>query len=127
MKKTAGMEKSEINDPRTGKPILISTTVRLFYRKVIDSQNYAGLRNQRLNSIIAKQFAESSNNVLHYFWISKDKRIIGEIRSLRAGAYFISAITDTSVNLIVVQGDYFKPPNYRRSVKPDEILEMGDS
>ena len=58
--KTAGLEKSGLDDPRTGLPIYISTTVRLKYREYYSQsrselysgrESYQSMRNSILNSI----------------------------------------------------------------------------
>ncbi len=123
MKKMAGMEETEITDTKTGKSILVSTTARLYFRKFIDPTNYGKMRNKKLNWIIAKDFADNSSNVLHYFWISKERRVIGEIRKSKYSGYYISAITDNNINIITVQSDYFKSPKYKKS---GQIIELGD-
>lgn len=125
MYKIAGMESTEINDPRSGKPIQVSTTVRIFYRKFVDSEKYGKMKNSKLNWLIAQDFAKNYNNVVHYFWISKERRIIAEIRSFDS-KFFISLINDSSINLLTIQDKYFSSFKYKASSKPSDILEMGD-
>lgn len=108
MLKIASIEETEITDSKTGKKIRISTTTRLLYRK-INPQEYASMRNARLNLIIAEDFASQSGNVLHYFRLGKEGRDgVGEIRG-SASAYFISAVKDEFIDILTIQRSWLKP------------------
>lgn len=121
MKKYAGLEETEVTDPKTQKDIYISTTARLMYRKAWPEQ-YGHMRNFRLNSIIAKDFAQNSSNVLHYFWINKDKRILAEIRRGSSNFFYISIVKGNRVDVITIQSSWLQP-KYKSSTN---VIEIGD-
>ena len=121
MRKYAAMESTDIVDPRHKKPISISTTIRLLYRSLWPD-DYAGMRNARLNHIIAKDFASNSDKVEHFFWLNKEDRSIAEIRSGSGGRLYISAIRSDSVNVMTIQTSWKKP----RYNKQKEVLEFGE-
>lgn len=122
------MEKTEITDPKTGKVIAISTTARLVWREAWPAE-YADMRNARLNIEIAKDFASSSGNVVHYFNLgSKDSggsphKGTAEIRAGGSSFYYISAIRSTTIDIISIQADWLKP-KYKGS--RDNPMELGD-
>ncbi len=64
MIKLAGMEETDVRDPKTGLPIFVSTTVRKVYRKIFRNSEEASLRNVPLNHLIAEDFAQSSGKVV---------------------------------------------------------------
>lgn len=123
------MESTEMKDPKTGKVIAVSTTVRILYRKMFPT-HYEHLRNPRLNAAIAKHFAQSGDNVLHYFKLGTGDesgtghRGTAEIRMGPSGVYYISAIRENSVDILTVQSKWLKP-KYKGSAS--EPLEMSDS
>lgn len=121
MQKYAGMESAEISDPRHQKDINVSTTVRMIFRKFWPAE-YAGMRNIRLNQVIAKDFAANSSNVYHYFWIDKEERLIGEIRGGASGKMYISAIKGDSIDILTIQTSWKQPKLRPKS----NIIEMDD-
>lgn len=121
MDKFAGLEESGISDKSNGNDIFVSTTVRLIFRK-INPEEYAGMRNSKLNAVIATDFANNSSNIVHKFWISKEKRVIGEIRGAIKGGFYISQIKDNKTYILTMQSSWFKP-KYKSSRNP---IEVGD-
>jgi hypothetical protein len=100
------MEESKVTDPATGKRIRVSVTARKLYRL---SEEYQGIRNARLNEIIATHFAKDSDKIIHYFPLTKKgPKAVGEIRGYSAGGYYISAIRDGYIDILTVQNDYVK-------------------
>ena len=139
MLKIAGLEDSDITDPATGKKIRISTTIRLMYRKAYPNE-YGPMRNARLNIEIAKDFVNNSSNVLHYFRLGKKDRSradykpsgaksgqvyanVAEIRGT-SSSFFISAIKDSSIDILTIQNSWLKP-KYKGS--KDDPIALGDS
>jgi hypothetical protein len=130
-----GMEETDITDPSSGRNISVSTTARILYRKM--NPEYEGLRNIRLNEIIANDFAKHSGRVLHYFRLGKadktrseqldssggTKANVAEIRG-SSSFYYISAIKDRSIEILTVQSSWLKP-KYKGSSKSP--MEFGDS
>lgn len=119
MLKIAGMEETEVTDPKTGLTINVSTTARLIFRKMFPTE-YGALRNARLNAIIAEDFAKSSNNAVHYFRLGKEKdQGVAEIRSASiSGVFYISAIRENSIDIITIQSDWLRPKY--KVMAPDE-------
>lgn len=115
-----GLELTETSDPKNSKDIAVSTTTRIMYRKMYP--DYAGMRNVELNEIIAKDYAQHASGVIHLFWISKDKRILAEIRTGRSGTFYISAIRGGTVDILTIQSSWFKPKYKPRT----DAIEMGD-
>jgi hypothetical protein len=100
------MEDSNVTDTATGRKIRVSVTVRKLYREI---EEYQGLRNARLNQVIAADFSRESSNILHHFRLTKSgKNEIGEIRG-SADIYFVSAIRDNYIDILTVQGKWFQP------------------
>ncbi len=116
-----GLELTEVSDPKNQKDISVSTTTRIMYRKMYPDQ-YGGMRNVELNNIIAREFAQHSSGVIHLFWISKDKRIIGEIRQGRSGSFYISAIRGSTIDILTIQSSWFRPKYKPRT----DAIAMGD-
>lgn len=120
MKKTAGLEDTGITDQVHGKPIRVSTTVRMIYRKTWNNpefRDFSSMRNTTLNEIIARDFVNSSDKVIHYFALGRindQQRDLGEIRNLSIDGtglfkFFISAVRDGSVDILTIQSKYIKP------------------
>lgn len=120
--KTAGMESSSLNDPRTSLPIRISTTVRIKYRKYFNERFSRrdvlyDLSNRQLNDIIAQDFAASANSALHMFLsnssdISSKKREWIEVRKVDTRAafnYFFSIIRCDGIDIITTSTRYHRP------------------
>jgi hypothetical protein len=125
MKKIAGLEATDVNDPKTGLTISVSTTTRKMFRKMYPEQ-YGGMRNVRLNYVIAEEFAKSSANVVHYFRLGKDKDAgVAEIRSGGSGVYYISAIRERSVDILTVQASWLQPKYKGSASSPMETDEFG--
>lgn len=139
MLKLAGLEDSDMSDPKTGKKIRISTTVRLIYRKAYPDV-YGSMRNSKLNIVIAKDFIKNSNNVLHYFRLGSKGQsrteykppghVSGEVYANVAeirgstSSYFISALKDNSIDILTIQASWLKPRYMGSSEKP---IALGDS
>lgn len=99
MLKYSWLEKTEVVDQKTGKIIFVSTTVRKFFREAWHMED---VRNARLNLRIAADFIKSTP--LHYFWIKKEEKIIGEVRKSASGnIIYISKIDNDGVSLIAIQ------------------------
>ncbi len=125
MEKLAGLEVTEVKDPKTGKTISISTTTRKMYRKMYP-QEYDGMRNVRLNHVIAENFAKNGSNVVHYFRLGKDKDSgVAEIRSGGGGIYYISAIRESSVDVLTVQASWLQPKYKGSASSPMELDDSG--
>jgi adenine-specific DNA methylase len=122
IQKTAGMEESSLNDPRTSLQIRISTTVRMKYRKYFDERFshrdvLYDLSNRQLNDIIAQDFAASANSALHMFLsnssdITSKKREWIEVRKVDTRAafnYFFSIIRCDGIDIITTSTRYHRP------------------
>ena len=126
MHKKAGMEESNLTDPRTNLPIRVSTTVRLKYRKYFD-ERFAhrdvlyDLNNKELNEIIAQDFAVSHDSALHMFLsktsnIASQKREWVEIRQVKGRSafnYFFSVIRPDGIDIVTTSTRYIKPKKPR--------------
>lgn len=119
MVKIAGFESSEKTDPRNDKDIYISVTARKIFRKMYP--RFSNTRNNIVNEIIANDFIKNTNNVIHLFWLDKEKRVIAEIRKGFSGVFYISAIRNNRVDILTFQSSWLKP-KYKK-VSP---IEMGD-
>lgn len=133
------LEVTEIKDPATNKPIAVSTTARLMYRKAYPN-DYGNMRNARLNEIIAKDFAANSGKILHYFRLGAKKKsqtehkplgaepnkIYAGVAEIRGSAsfYFIAARKDDGINILTIQASWLKP-KYRGS--ESNPIALGDS
>lgn len=114
------MEETNQTDPVTNKKIRVSVTVRKHIREL---EEYASIRNAKLNDIIAKDFADASSQILHHFVLNrKGKKEIGEIRGMQ-NAYYISAIRDGYIDILTVVVS-FKEPKHR--VKDYSKLNLGE-
>ena len=125
--KTAALEETGLSDPRHGKPIRVSTTVRKKYREYF-GELWSGkrdilydLRNNQLNEIIAQDFAASYQDVKHMFPAgssdidSRQKEWI-EIRKVYSRAafhFFLAVIRPSSVDVISTTTRYHKPKKPR--------------
>ena len=118
MIKKAGLEESSIVDPQTGLKIRISTTARLKYRTFLDDS----ISNIVLNDIIANDFYNSANNVLHYFIanssrLSNQKREWIEIRKMSNGrggfSLFFSVLREGSIDIVTISKDWRQPKKAR--------------
>jgi len=133
MIKTAGLESSGIDDPRTGLPIFVSTTVRLKYReyysqaraeKLQGRESYNAMRNTILNSIIAQDFAASAEGALHMFPSSSSslqtrKRNWIELRKFSSSGnrpfnIFVSIIMPEYIGIIKVTSGWKTVPEAKR-------------
>lgn len=139
MIKLASLEDTETTDPKTGKTIRISTTVRLIYRKLYP-QEYGDMRNARLNLVIAKDFVANANNVLHYFRLGSKEvsrtehqpagaekgKVYANVAEIRgtSSSFYVSAIQDNSIDILTIQKSWYKP-KYKGT--EDAPMEMGDS
>jgi hypothetical protein len=125
MKKIAGLEITDVKDPKTGLSISVSTTTRKMFRKMYPDQ-YGPMRNVRLNYVIAEEFAKNSSNVVHYFRLGKEKDSgVAEIRSGGAGVYYISAIRQDSIDILTVQASWLQPKYKGSASNPLETDELG--
>jgi len=120
------LEDSDVSDPKTGKKIRISTTVRLMYRKSYPEE-YGAMRNMRLNIAIAKDFSNNAGNILHYFRLGTGgagsaHQGTAEIRGT-SKSFFISAIRGASIDILTIQNAWLKP-KYKGS--RDKPMELGD-
>jgi hypothetical protein len=139
MLKKASLEDSGVSDPKTGKKIRISTTIRLMYR-IADPDIYGAMRNARLNVKVAEDFAGHSSNVKHYFRLGKKDTSrtehkpagaeegqvyanVAEIRGIE-GTYFISAVKESTIDVLTIQ-DTWMEPRYKGS--QDDPIALGDS
>lgn len=114
------MEETNQTDPATNKKIRVSVTARKHVRQL---EEYASMRNVKINEIIAKDFADASNQVMHHFVLNKKgKKEIGEIRGMQ-NAYYISAIRDGYIDILTIVVS-FKEPKYR--VKDYSKLDLGN-
>tara|TARA_B100000131_G_scaffold323253_1_gene381000 strand:+ start:15100 stop:15507 length:408 start_codon:yes stop_codon:yes gene_type:complete len=127
IKKKAALEETSMTDPRHGKPIRISTTVRKKYREYFGEfwsdkrDDLHDLRNNQLNDIIAQDFAASYQDVRHMFpagssdidtrrreWIE-----IRKVNSRSAFHFFLAVIRPDSVDVISTTTRYLKPKRPR--------------
>ena len=126
MIKEAGLEKSTLTDPRTGLQIRVSTTARMKYRKYfderfVDREILHDLSNQRLNDIIAQDFAASSEGALHMFVanssnVASKRRDWVEVRRVatrRAFNYFFAIIRCDGIDIITTSTRYNRPRKAR--------------
>lgn len=137
MKKEAALEETEVVDPSSGKPIRVSTTTRLLWRKSYPEE-YGHMRNARLNVLIAEEFADKANQVVHYFRLGKTGKArsefeppgaeegkvyadVGEIRG-DSSFYYISAIRSDSIDILTIQNAWVKP-KYRAMEVGEEGIE----
>ena len=118
MIKKAGLEESSVRDPQTGLKVRVSTTARMKYRKFLKENN----SNIILNDIIAKDFYNSSSNVLHYFIansssLSDKKREWVEIRKMSNNrgslSLFFSILREDSIDIITISQDWKQPKKAR--------------
>ena len=140
--KKAAMEPGGLNDPRTGRPINISTTVRCRYRlyyggkkcrsdegkvqREVEREDWQTLSNKELNEMIAQDFAASQSGAYHMFLakssnISTKKREWIEIRLVKPSRpfnVFFSVIRSDSIDIIAVNTRY-KRPQTPRLFKPE--------
>jgi hypothetical protein len=113
--KVAEIEDTGVVDPGTGFSIRASTATRKFFRKVFEDTSVS---NEKLNAIIANDFAKDSGNIFHHFkskkpgedaWIEIRKSNLGYIN------YYISVIRDGYIDIIVIQPDLkFQPRSTRK-------------
>lgn len=139
IKKNAAAEDSGLTDPRTGRTIRVTTTVRCRYRRyyggtpcasdkdragrsyAVRDEEFSTISNKDLNDIIAQDFAASSNDAIHMFLsrtsdISSKRREWIEIRkapSSRPFNVFFSVIRSDVVDIIAVSTSYKKPAKGR--------------
>ena len=124
MKKIAGLEDTTKTDPATGLKIRVSTTTRKVYRHIYRSTNpeYEFTRNHQLNEMVAEDFMNSSDKVVHHFSLGKsgeEGRIKAEIRNRFATAagrgttmFFISAIRGGYIDILTLQTAWKSPKYY---------------
>jgi hypothetical protein len=115
MIKLAGLEDTMVTDPNTGLKIRVSTTTRKMYRYIFRGQEYEGMRNAKLNELIAQDFAGSSDKVVHHFRLGKSgesDRPKAEIRN-RAGSvmFFIAIERGSYIDILTLQSAW-KSPKY---------------
>lgn len=124
MIKKAGLEESSVTDPQTGLKVRVSTTARIKYRKFLEenSSSEESISNIVLNDIIANDFYNSSNNVLHYFIansssVSARKREWVEIRKMSSNrgnlSLFFSILREGAIDIITVSENYRQPRKAR--------------
>ena len=123
MLKAAKIEESSMSDSETGKKIRISTTVRIKFRANYPEE-FAYMRNARLNEAIASLFSKSAAYVEHYFKMGEEGSVWGEIR--KGGSfYFISAIRDEYIDILTIQDDWKRPKNnWRRTERTASLKFM---
>ena len=80
-----------------GKQLSVSTTVRMYWRKIY-AQQLGKYRNADLNEVIASDYAKSP--VVHRFLLKSGN--VGEIRK-SSRFYYVGAVEDSGINIIVVQ------------------------
>lgn len=121
MYKKADFELAEkVSDPKGQKPIYISTTARKMYRYLWPDV-FGTMRNAKLNYYIGKEFANSSENILHLFWLTKSgKKELGEIRGGPNGLYFISVIRGKGAYIVTIQTSWMIPPKVRKTIEDFE-------
>lgn len=139
IKKVAAAEDSGLVDPRTNRPIRVTTTVRCKYRRyyggtpcksdeanasrsfLVRDEEYATISNKDLNEMIAQDFAASANDAIHMFLsrssdISSKQREWIEIRkapSSRPFNVFFSVIRSDVIDIIAINTNYKKPQKGR--------------
>lgn len=128
MKKLAGLEATTITDPATGRPIRVSTSARIVYRKIYAGyiEGIENMRNAQLNEMIATDFANSAGRIVHYFKLGKKEeqnRGWAEIRNMVKGGrglfqFYVSAVRADSIDILIIQGKYIKT-KFRRT--PQDI------
>lgn len=121
--KKAGMENSGVVDPRTNRPIRVSTTTRMKYRKYFSlfwshQRDYlSDMSNVQLNEIIGQDFASAHDSVVHMF-LSKSSNIasqkrewieIRKVKTRRAFNFFFSIIRPDGIDIIGTSTRYHKP------------------
>ena len=129
--KRAGLEATGHSDSKSGLPIRVSTTVRKKYRQYWSGQemgfgsysrmNWASLENEPLNKVIAEDFENSGDGVVHHFKSNKSPADgdpewieIRIVKSYGGGTkmpfnIFLSVIRDSSIDIITVTTAYRKP------------------
>lgn len=139
----AALEPSSVTDPRTGRVIRVAVPVRIKYRQYFQGQTVGSsvrellhtLSNRELNDEIAKDFAASSNDVVHMF-VSKESdraanppRIVWmEIRKQQRGNraifnFFISKINEGFIDILAVTQGYKKPTKPRIVQAEDKMIK----
>lgn len=109
MIRTAEIEPSQITDPATGKIIRISTTTRLAYRYIYRSEpDIPYMRNDKLNEMIARDYIDSAEKVVHHFKLRDGN--VGEIRNRKGTVrFFISKISNEGVDILTLQNAWLSP------------------
>ena len=126
--KIAALEDSAVSDPKTGKKIRTSTTIRKIYREEINKETLNPLHtmgvlsNKDMNDLIAQEFAASSGGTVHMFLSksslsnSENKEWI-EIRSAQASIpfkYFLAVRRPTTIDIISAIKEEYKKPSKSR-------------
>jgi hypothetical protein len=124
--KIAALEPTTHTDPRTGRMIRVSTSVRMKYREYFKSQMLNILPNRELNEIIANDFIASAEKVAHMSIRREDSDLTAhppkiswlEFRIQNRGPraafnFFVSIIRDASIDIITVKQSYIKPTKPR--------------
>lgn len=114
MRKISALEDTTISDPNSGKIIRISTSTRIYFRRAFP--DYSHVRNERLNLVIAKEFAKASSKVLHYFPLKKgtgksSDGISEDMAQIRGNKnyFFIGIVRGSNIDVIAVQTSWLKP------------------
>jgi len=128
--KNAALEPTTHTDPRTGRLIRVSTSVRMKYREYFNGQNGRQtlniLPNRELNEIIANDFISAADNVAHMSIRKEDSDLTShppkiswlEFRVQNRGPravfnFFVSIIRESSIDVITVKQSYIKPTKPR--------------
>ena len=98
MIKISALENTLITDDKTGKQISVSTSARIYWRRYF-SQQFGKYRNADLNEVIASDVSKAT--IIHRFLLKSGN--IGEIRK-SSKFYYVVSITDSSADVLVVQG-----------------------
>lgn len=118
MIKSAGFEPTEIQDPETGATIRVSTTTRKKYRHIFRGTDIEFMRNNQINYLIAKDFADSAGKVVHHFKLGQsvdEERAVAEIRNKKGSAmFFISVQRGEFIDILTIQSAW-KSPKYTES------------
>lgn len=101
--KEAALEDSGVRDRVTGKPIYVSTSARILFRK--KNKSAQSIKNNKLNQIIAK-YVSDAKVVEHFTPKNKNGSSDDEKGEIREGFSnkFIVIVTNNFVKVLVVKG-----------------------
>ncbi len=99
MNKYAGVENSGVRDPKTGKPITITVSVRKAIRN--SDSRWAKVRNSLLNPVIANDFARGRAQTKFFKVKGSGLTGWGHVRESGGGAY-VAIVGSSEVRIVAV-------------------------